>query len=171
QVARPPIPEPMRTPISKRVSSLIGRRASSTAMMAAATPTWQKRSIRFASFRSMYRCGSKPGSSPAIRVEYSEQSKAVTAPSPEGPATIPAHVSSVVRPRGLTIPRPVTTTLLSVMFALAKSVRPLRLRLLFDIVDGVRDGRDLFRVLVGDFDLELFLERHDQLQLRQPARA
>src|SRR6185437_7122835 len=37
-----------------------------------------------------------------------------------------------------------------------------RLGVLANVVDGVLDGADLLRVLVGDFDLEGFLERHHQ---------
>src|SRR5439155_20788988 len=32
-----------------------------------------------------------------------------------------------------------------------------------DVVDGLADGLDLLRVLVGDLDAELILELHDQL--------
>ena len=36
-----------------------------------------------------------------------------------------------------------------------------RFRVLADVIDRVLDGADFFRVLVGDFDLESFFERHD----------
>ena len=32
-----------------------------------------------------------------------------------------------------------------------------------DELDGLLDGRDLFRFFIGDLGLELLLERHDQL--------
>jgi hypothetical protein len=34
---------------------------------------------------------------------------------------------------------------------------------LFQEFNGVSDGRDRFRLVVGNFDVEFFLERHDQL--------
>src|ERR1019366_6030014 len=34
---------------------------------------------------------------------------------------------------------------------------------LFDVIDGVLDGLDLLRVLVGDLNVEGFLELHDEL--------
>src|SRR5690606_19405711 len=37
------------------------------------------------------------------------------------------------------------------------------LRVRFDVLDGVTDGADLLRFLVGDLGLELFFHRHDQL--------
>lgn len=40
---------------------------------------------------------------------------------------------------------------------------PDRLLVFKDIVDGVLDRLDLFRLLIGDFHVELFLESHDQL--------
>src|SRR6187551_353715 len=74
------------------------------------------------------------------------------------PASSPAQVSLVPIPSADTNPMPVTTT------RLFKSP-PLffGLRVLLDVVDGFLDARDLFGVLVGDFDPELLFERHNEL--------
>src|SRR5262245_10214013 len=77
---------------------------------------------------------------------------------PLWPASSAAQVSLVPIPSADTNPMPVTTTRLfkspSLFFGL---------RVLLDVVDGFLDARDLFSVLVGDFDPEFLLERHDEL--------
>src|SRR5215218_6943318 len=55
-------------------------------------------------------------------------------------------------PTGVTTPSPVTTT--------RRFIRP---DLLVQVRDRVADGAELLRVLVGDVDVELLLELHDQL--------
>ena len=42
-------------------------------------------------------------------------------------------------------------------------LRELRPLALVDVLDGVADGDDGFRRVVGDFDAEFLFERHDQL--------
>ena len=69
------------------------------------------------------------------------------------------HVSSTPQASGVTRPRPVTTTL-RIAEATALTLSALRF---VDVFDGVADGHDGFRRVVGDFDAEFFFERHDQL--------
>ena len=67
-VARPPIPEPTMTPTRSGSSFAKSMPASFTAMSAAASANWMNRSFRRASLRSMNLSGSKPFTSPAMRV-------------------------------------------------------------------------------------------------------
>src|SRR5688572_1388504 len=72
---------------------------------------------------------------------------------PERPASSPSQVDSTSVPTGVTSPRPVTTT---------RRVKLLP-DLLVEIRHGIANGAELLRFLVGDIDVELLLERHDQL--------
>ena len=56
-------------------------------------------------------------------------------------------------PSGLTVPRPVMTTRRGHFLAM----------LPLDVVDRLADGLDLLGLVVGDGDLELFFQLHDQL--------
>src|ERR1051326_7411354 len=85
-------------------------------------------------------------------------------PMPERPWVRPLHSSSAVLPRGVSAPSPVTTTRRA-----STTRRPLRVVL--DVLDGVADGDDLLGVLVGDLDVEVLLERHDQLDRVERVRA
>src|SRR3989442_15956325 len=81
-------------------------------------------------------------------------------PIPDTPARRARQNSSAVFPIGVTAPAPVMTT----RGALSTRSAPApRLLVLFDVVDGVPDGDDLLGVLVGNLEVELFLEGHHQL--------
>ncbi len=80
------------------------------AISAAASANWMKRSFRRASFRSMNFSGSKPFTSPAMRVGKVEASNRVMGPMPLLPATSALQDSSTPMPTGETSPSPVTTT-------------------------------------------------------------
>jgi hypothetical protein len=58
----------------------------------------------------MYRVGSNPLTSAAIRIGSPLASKAVIEPTPDRPAVSPSHEVQAVSPRGVTAPIPVTTT-------------------------------------------------------------
>src|SRR6266542_3283953 len=154
------MPDPTRTP--KRVGSTLSvlRAASSTAMVAQATAYLRKGSNLRSSFLSMYLRGSNPFSSPAMRVGKSVASKRVMGPMPERPSRRPAQNSSAVLPRGVTAPTPVITTR-RLSMAIDGINGPLLI--LLDIADRVTHRGDLLRVLVGDLEVELLLEGHDQL--------
>src|ERR1043166_3732073 len=113
-----------------------------------------KASIFLTSFFSMYCNGSKPRTSPAIRVEKFDASKRVIGPMPLHPAASAFQLASVPMPSGDTSPRPVTTT---------RRILFLGLGVRFDVLDGFLDARDLLRVLVGNLDAEFLFERHDEL--------
>src|SRR5258708_39925411 len=68
---------------------------------------------------------------------------------------------STPRPRGQTMPMPVTTTR---RMAASFSRVPVNglLILLFDVVDRVLDGGDLLRGVFGDFNAQGLLESHHQ---------
>src|SRR5215831_16703243 len=67
--------------------------------------------MRRDSRRSIHCSGSKSFTSAAIRVFSFPGSNRVRGPTPDFPATAPAHVDSTPMPKGVTSPRPVTTTL------------------------------------------------------------
>src|SRR5712692_3420580 len=160
RVPMPPMPEPTSTP--KRAPSTVStlRPASSTAMTAQAIAYLRKGSNFRSSFLSMYLSGSKPRTSPAMRVGKPVVSKRVIGPIPDLPAIRAAQNSSAVFPTGVTAPTPVTTTRF-ISIRRAPRVRPLLI--LFDVVDGVPDGHNLLGILVGNLEVELFLEGHHQL--------
>src|SRR3954447_23517492 len=80
-----------------------------------------------------------------------------------------SQTASVPMPTEASMPTPVTTTLRcnhnSVVIWNGRYFLALLLfiDLCLNVVDGVLDGRDLFGVLVGNIEVETFLERHHQL--------
>src|SRR5258705_6756277 len=120
-----------------------------------------KRSMRRASFGDMYGARSKFFTSPAIWLDRRDGSKRVMRVMPDFPARAFAHASATPLPMGQTMPRPVTTTRRRFMFSTFRESSGLGVGL--DVVDGLLDGGDLLGFLVRDLGLELFLERHDQL--------
>src|SRR5678815_252236 len=100
----------------------------------------------------MYWRGSKPFTSHAKRTDSREGSNLVMGPAPERPARRALQVDSVSVPTGVTSPMPVTTT---------RRANDLLPDLRVQVVHGVADGAHLFRVFIGDVDIELLLERHD----------
>src|SRR5436309_5424952 len=136
-----------------------------------------KTSIFLTSFFSRNRSGSKPFTSPAIRVENCDASNFVMADTPLWPAHSACQFTSVPIPSDDTRPMPVTTTrLFGILFSSsepAEGSRPradpcagrglfLRLGVRLDVLDGFLHARDLLGVLVGDLDAELLFERHHQ---------
>src|SRR4051812_17462991 len=98
-----------------------------------------KASIFLTSFFSMNCIGSKPRTSPAIRVANCAVSKRVTGPMPLHPATSAFQLASVPMPSEDTRPIPVTTT---------RRILLLGLCVRLDVLDGFLDPRDLLGVLV-----------------------
>src|SRR5262249_50552598 len=106
-------------------------------------------------------------------------SKRVIGPTAFSPRSIRANEVSTSNPRGLTVPRPVITTrrmrtgwegAAAEDGGRGDAGGRGRLGLAGDVVDRVADGLDLRGVLVGDGDLELVLELHDQLDHVQGIR-
>src|SRR3569833_306080 len=121
-----------------------------------------------------------------MRHFWSAASNLVSGPAPLLLARMFAQVVSTSPPKGVTRPRPVTTT--RRIFALQSHQRPCRVRLslrfpapsggpfaagsgqsawlsalvFFDVLVGIADGRDLLGRIVGNLDADLFLERHHQ---------
>src|SRR5262245_53906895 len=126
-----------------------------------------KTSIFLTSFFSMYCRGSKPRTSPAMRVANCDASNFVMLSMPLVPAASAAQFSSVPMPSDDTRPMPVTTTrrLLPILWFTPRPIPRLLLALgvRFDVLDGFLDASDLLRVFVGDLEAELLLERHDEL--------
>src|SRR5271166_2407800 len=112
-----------------------------------------KRAILRDSFFSMNCSGSKFLTSAAIWQANWDASKPVMRSTPLLPASSAFHTSSVLLPTPQISPTPVTTT---------RRVKLLSFRVGVDIIDGVLDGADLFRLLVGNFDIEGLLEGHYQ---------
>src|SRR5688572_24115287 len=111
-----------------------------------------KRSYLRASFLSMYRNGSNALTSQANRTESCAGSNFLIGAAPGVPASKADQVASTSFPTGVTSPRPVTTT---------RRVNLLP-DLLVEIIHRIAHGAKLLRVLVGDVDVELLLEGHDQ---------
>src|SRR5512139_1908684 len=98
---------------------------------------------------------------------------------PLRPLRIPSQTDATELPSGETMPSPVTTTLRFVKLrplglgglGMRCDRPPWRCRIersglaaaLVDVVDRLLDGGDLLGVLVRDLRLELFLERHHEL--------
>src|SRR6266498_1363277 len=179
-VSRPPMPEPMNTPISSRSAWFKSRPESSNACQAACTPNWAKRSERRASLaEGKAGAGSNPLTSPAMRVSKGAGSKWVIRSMPHWPARRFFHMVSISLPSGVTAPNPVRTTLRSGILLAIKSngaawaetsrscPGKLQGELLgaqvFDILDHVAHALQFLRFLIGDLMTELLLERHDQL--------
>src|SRR5690349_10726961 len=148
-------------------------------------------SIFFTSFGAIHCVGSKSFTSPAMRVANALASKRVIGPMPLTPPTTFFQAVSMSLPTGDTMPRPVTTTRRLLMLcstaAAARRIqtavsrpqkRELRPRaqsrhgkpvrrsgvdVRLDVVDRALHGRDLLGFLVRDLALELFFERHHEL--------
>src|SRR4030042_1011585 len=116
--------------------------------------------------------GLKSLTSPAIWHEKSDASNLVIGPMPDLPAHTASQFLSIPVPRGVTIPKPVTTTLLfisSYSFLRSCSLSKEALRLfrqrLIDIVDSILDCGDLFGILIRNGDVKLLFHCHYQLNL------
>src|SRR5690606_6373112 len=153
KVCIPPIPLPMTTPVRSADGTDLSRPAWVTAWCAAAIANWANRSSRRASFRSMYCSGSNSLTSQANRTLSLLASNLAIGAAPERPASRPLQVDSTSVPTGVTSPRPVTTTRCAKLFP----------DLGVEITQGISNGAELFGVLVGDVDVELLLEGHDEL--------
>src|ERR1700716_1734356 len=75
------------------------------------------------------------------------------------PASSACHTESVLLPTAQIRPMPVMTTRLSKLLAKLLAC----LRVFADVVDGIRHGANLLRILVGDFDVEGLFEGHHEL--------
>src|SRR5271168_277800 len=113
-----------------------------------------KRPIFLTSFFSTKFNGSKFLTSAAIWQANLLESNCVMRPMPLLPASKACHTSPVVLPTPQIRPMPVTTTLRPKLLA--------AFRMLSDVIDGILHGADLFRVLVGNLDVEAFFESHHQ---------
>src|SRR3954468_17005924 len=168
-VVNPPMPDAMNTPTRVESSGVIVRPESSIANCDAAIAYWMKMSIFLTSFFSMNRSGSKPWTSPAIRVANRAASNLVIARTPLCPARSAVQLSSVPIPSDDTRPMPVTTTrrLLTMLLCGSSLGRPgsllLRLGVGFDVLDRFFHARDLLGVLVGNFNPEFLFESHHEL--------
>src|ERR1035437_8996592 len=114
-----------------------------------------KRPIFFTSFFSMKLKGSKLRTSAAIWQANAEASNPVMRSTPLLPASRDCHTASVVLPTEQMRPMPVMTTRRAKFLAC--------LRVFADVVDGIRHGANLLRILVGDFDIEGLFEGHHEL--------
>src|ERR1043165_2200617 len=101
----------------------------------------------------MYREASKPFTSQANRTDSLEGSNLVMFPAPDRPSSRLAQGESTSVPTGVTSPRPVTTTRWVKLFP----------DLLVQVVHGVADGPQLLGLFIGDVDVELLLDGHDEL--------
>ncbi len=107
----PPIPVPMSTPTRKSSSLARSRPESARAIDDAATAICEKRAMRCAALRSMYRVGSNPCTSQAnFVVSFSVAYDPSTRRAVLRPSMSPSQYSSRDLPRGFTVPIPVTTT-------------------------------------------------------------
>src|ERR687893_2948575 len=105
------------------------------------------------------------GIAQAILQARSETSKASTFAAPLVPARSRFQVTSVPQPSGVTMPRPVTTTLrIAISSMRERGCASSRSgRALLEELDGFADGDDGFRGVVGDLHIEFLLERHHEL--------
>src|SRR3954467_9054582 len=110
-----------------------------------------KMSIFLTSFFSMNASGSKPLTSPAMRVANCEASNLVIVSTPLRPSLIPSQFASVPIPSDDTRPMPVPPTRRLLVMSLL-----LGLGVGFDVLDRFLHPGDLLGILVGDFDTELF---------------
>src|SRR3546814_573815 len=117
------------------------------------------------SFAGIHCAGSKPRTSPEIRVGNADASKWVIGPMPERPWTMPSQLLLRSLPSGDRVPRPVTATRRLDMYPTpglqmhgAASAAPcngrgtpgLRLDVCLDVVDRLLHGGDLLGFLVGN---------------------
>src|SRR5580658_4494365 len=158
-MSNPPMPEPMCTPTRSSFSGVILRADILNASSAAAMARWMKRPIFLTSFFSMKFSGSKFLTSAAIWQAKLLESNWVMRATPLLPASTAFHTSPVVLPTPQIRPMPVTTTLRPKLLA--------AFRMLGDVIDGVLHGADLFRILVGNLDVEPFFEGHHQFDCVQ----
>src|SRR5688572_17653379 len=118
------------------------------------------RSVRLASFRSMYSPGSKSFTSPAKRTGRAAGSNCAMVSTPLRPSNRADQQLCTSLPTAERRPVPVMTT----RRFISPSPRESRSSLLrLDVVDGVPDRLHLLGILVRDFDPELLFERHDEL--------
>ena len=108
----PPIPDPIEQPMRGAFSSVTSRPESFIAWIPAAMPYCTKTSIFRASFDVRYSDISKSLTLALNCVLNAETSNISIVAAPLLPATIFCHVASTVWPIELTMPRPLTTTLL-----------------------------------------------------------
>src|SRR5262245_7514417 len=178
-VSRPPIPEPMKTPIWSRSTLFKSRPESIRACHAACTPNWAKRSERRASLgEGKAGEASKCFTSPAICVSKGAGSKCVIRSMPHWPARRFCHKVSTSLPSGVTAPKPVMTTRRSEVSDAIKSngaawadtsrscPGKVQWKLLaaqvLDVLDHVAHALELLGFLVGYFVAELLFKSHDQ---------
>src|SRR5215471_1247684 len=123
--------------------------------------------VKGSSFRSSgagkYLSGSQ-STHAANLTDCSLVSKRVIGPTEFSPRSMRENDVSTSNPSGLIVPRPVMTTRrMETTGGPAARRRTPRSGLARDVVDRVPDGLDFRGVLVGDRDLELVLELHDEL--------
>src|SRR5262249_35171856 len=122
-----------------------------------------KMSVSLTSFLSMNASGSKPLTSPAMRVANCDASNLVIVPMPLRPAASAAQLASVPMPSDDTRPIPVTTT----RRVLVMSLLFLAVRL--DVLDGFLDAGNLLGVFVGNLDAQLLFQGpHDPHGAERP---
>src|ERR1700692_2705176 len=117
-----------------------------------------KRPIFFTSFFSMNWKGSKLRTSAAIWQAKAEASNPVMRSTPLLPASSAFQTASVVLPTAQIRPIPVMTRAFQCCWPNLFAC----LRVLADVVDGVRDGANFLRVFVGNFDIEGLFEGHHE---------
>src|SRR5450759_4771440 len=153
--SNPPMPEPICTPTFSAISGVTWSCDIFIASSEAASAKWMKRPIFLTSFFSMKSKGSKLRTSAAIWQANAEASNLVMRSTPLLPASRACHTEAVVLPTEQIRPMPVMTTRRAKLLA--------RLRVLADVVDGIRHGANLLRILVGDFNIEGLFEGHHEL--------
>src|SRR5262245_8822364 len=170
--SRPPMPEPISTPVRFLASSSSGfQPLSLTASSAAAMANRMKSSMRRSSLADITLSGSKArgspappprpstrGTTPAMRAGRSSTLKCSIRLTPDLPATSRSHVASAFAASGVTSPMPVMTT--RRMRACRALALPLRNEL-----HRVADGLDVFGRIVRNFDAKLFFERHHEFDI------
>src|SRR6185369_9126628 len=183
---KPPIPEPMRTPVRSCLSCVSAfQPASSRACVAAAmekmmkssTLRWSLGSIQ-SSALNMPSARDPRGTKQPIWQERSETSNSSMRRAPLRPASRRDQLASMPHPSGVTRPSPVMTTRRSMLtpelYCCCSVARP-RIRaqrearsarasggvgMLLEKLHGVTDRLDLLGRVVGDLAAELLLERH-----------
>src|SRR3546814_242567 len=191
-VSRPPMPEPIITPVRQRSSSDCGvQPASSIACWAAAMPNTLKRSSLRWSFGSRKSSAlnrpadlSPSGPCPAIFAGRSDTSKLWLLRRPDLPLMRRSQSVLTPLPIGVTSPSPVTTTrlILQAAFvrrggraaALAPDAAAAAIAagsgVFLNEVDRVLHGHDLLCRVVRNLAAELFLESHQQFHRVQAIR-
>src|SRR6185312_2222317 len=146
-----------------------------------------KSSMRRASLGAMYWLTSKSRTGPPKRTGKADTSKRVIGPIPLSPCRIASHADFSVLPTGEMMPRPVMTTRRLLTRYLyedptdgrgAGSCHPAGPEAgpdaprrsgsgfgtpIVDVLDSLLNRRDLLGVLIGNLDLELLFEGHDEL--------